>query len=65
MKCRICNNIEGNKTYEVREMMWGLRETFAYFQCSKCECFQISQIPSDMSKLDWSVALFMNITILV
>jgi len=39
-----------NSPYEIREMMFGLRETFAYFQCSNCECLQISNIPEDISK---------------
>ena len=39
-----------NSAYEIREMMFGLRETFTYFQCSSCECLQISNIPEDMSK---------------
>lgn len=30
-------------------MMYGLRETFNYFQCSKCLCLQILEIPQDMS----------------
>lgn len=48
--CRICNNAKGNKTYQVKEMMFGIREKFQYFQCSKCHCLQISDIPQDMSK---------------
>ena len=39
-----------NSTHEIREMMFGLRKTFTYFQCSNCECLQISNIPEDMSK---------------
>lgn len=39
-----------NSPYEIREMMFGLRETFTYFQCSSCQCLQISNIPEDMSK---------------
>ena len=48
--CRICGNKTMNRPYEIREMMFGLRETFAYFQCSNCQCLQISKIPEDMSK---------------
>jgi 2-polyprenyl-3-methyl-5-hydroxy-6-metoxy-1,4-benzoquinol methylase len=50
MKCRICNNKNGNKIYEVREMMFGFRDKFTYFQCSECGCLQIGEIPEDMSK---------------
>lgn len=50
MKCRICDNRENNKTYETREMMFGYRDKFIYFECPRCECLQISEIPSDMAK---------------
>lgn len=49
MKCKICNNSEGNEVYEVKEMQFGLRERFSYFQCSKCECLQIAEVPANMS----------------
>ena len=49
MTCKVCNNSEGNKAYEVKEMQFGLRERFTYFQCSKCECLQIAEVPADMS----------------
>jgi len=39
-----------NRSYEIREMMFGLGEIFTYFQCSNCQCLQISNIPEDMSK---------------
>lgn len=50
MKCRICNNTAGNEIYEVMEMQFGLRERFTYFQCPKCGCLQIAEVPSDISK---------------
>ncbi len=50
MKCKICNNSNGNKVYEVKEMMFGFRDKFTYFQCSKCGCLQIADFPEDMSK---------------
>lgn len=49
MICKICNNPEGNEVYEVKEMQFGLRERFTYFQCSQCECLQIADVPADMS----------------
>ena len=30
--------------------MYGYKDKFTYFQCSKCGCLQISKIPADMSK---------------
>lgn len=50
MKCKICDNTENNKTYEVREMQFGFRDKFAYFQCAKCSCLQITDIPANISK---------------
>jgi len=50
MKCKICNNSNGNKIYKVKETMFGFRDKFTYFQCSVCGCLQISEVPSDMSK---------------
>ena len=49
-QCRICGNEEGNRSFTVREMMYGLREEFDYFQCAKCDCLQIAEFPKDMSK---------------
>ncbi len=48
--CRICNNDIANRAFTVREMQLGLREEFAYFECSKCGCLQIEEIPLDLSK---------------
>lgn len=51
MQCRVCSNIKNNVTYEVPEMMYGTRETFTYFQCARCRCLQIVEIPSDMTPI--------------
>ena len=50
MICRICGNSEGNKLHKVKEMMFGTREIFDYFECSKCLCLQIKEIPENLSK---------------
>lgn len=50
MKCRICGNQSNNTTYVVREMMFGLKDSFRYFQCSRCRCLQIEDFPRDMSR---------------
>ncbi|MBT5631133.1 MAG: class I SAM-dependent methyltransferase [Nitrospina sp.] len=47
--CRICGFSGESSVYTVREMMYGLKEEFSYFQCAKCECLQISEFPPDMS----------------
>ena len=50
LKCKICWNENNNKLLEVREMMFGFKDKFNYFQCSQCNCLQILEIPSDMYK---------------
>ena len=50
MKCRICQNEEGNISFELTEMMYGLRDVFNYFQCAACDCIQIAAPPADMDK---------------
>lgn len=50
MKCRICGNEKDNQTYEAREMMFGYRDVFRYFQCSRCKCLQIEDFPFNLSK---------------
>lgn len=50
MKCKICANNENNKKYTVKEMMFGSLDEFEYFQCSKCGCLQILQLPENISK---------------
>lgn len=47
--CRICRHADGNQVFIAREMMFGLREEFPYFQCAHCRCLQIRSIPSDMA----------------
>lgn len=47
--CRICQSEGDHRTWYIREMMYGTREVFEYFECSVCGCLQISAIPEDMS----------------
>lgn len=46
--CRICGSERGHRVLSVREMMFGLRESFLYFVCRECGCAQISQVPEDL-----------------
>ena len=50
MICRVCGNEKNNAAYTVLEMMYGLRDEFAYFQCANCKCLQIADIPGNMSR---------------
>lgn len=50
MQCGICNNQANNRIYNVREMMFGMRDEFKYFECSNCNCLQILEIPENITK---------------
>ena len=50
MICKICGNSENNKEFKIKEMMFGFRDKFTYFECSKCGCLQIAEIPKNMGK---------------
>ena len=49
-QCRICTNSKNNRTFTVQEMMFGLGDSFEYFECAKCGCLQIGEIPGDLSR---------------
>ena len=48
--CRICQNSAGNRIFTAREMMFGSRETFEYFECASCGCVQILEMPANIEK---------------
>lgn len=48
--CKICKNTSGNKSFIAREMMFGYRDEFEYFECAECGCMQIKEIPDNLSK---------------
>jgi SAM-dependent methyltransferase len=48
--CRICGNITHNRRHIAQEMQFGLREEFAYVECSACGCLQIAEIPPDINR---------------
>ncbi|MDP9127262.1 MAG: class I SAM-dependent methyltransferase [Pseudomonadota bacterium] len=50
LACRICGNATANTPYRVREMLYGTRETFDYFQCNSCGCLQIASVPADLAR---------------
>ncbi len=49
MHCRICDAEAAHPSFQAREMMFGMRERFDYFQCSRCHCLQIASVPADLS----------------
>jgi SAM-dependent methyltransferase len=50
MICRICNNSKNNTLYTGREMYFGFRDEFEYFQCGECGCLQIANFPENLAK---------------
>ena len=50
MNCRICQSTEVSRTVVAREMMFGFRDPFPYFECAGCGCVQIQDIPANLDK---------------
>ena len=48
--CRICETKDNHASYVFEEQMIGLYNKFNYFQCNKCECLQIEEVPDDIAK---------------
>lgn len=49
-KCRICGAEEDHKVHHVREMFFGSGKEFIYFECERCQCMQIADIPDDLGE---------------
>lgn len=49
-ECKICGKISDNKNYTVKEMMFGTKDSFNYFQCNECGCLQISEYPVNIQE---------------
>ena len=47
MNCVICGSTTGTK-HVFREMKYGTRDTFNYWECSGCGCLQIEEIPDNI-----------------
>ena len=48
--CRICASTGPHPQFVVREMMFGTREPFDYFECSNCKTLQIVDVPADLAR---------------
>lgn len=48
--CRICGKSDRNKTYVVKEMMYGTKKEFDYFVCNHCKCMQIAEVPDNLGE---------------
>lgn len=47
--CRICASA-AIRVFYAREMMFGTREVFQYFECTDCGCVQILSYPDDIAR---------------
>lgn len=48
--CRICGMTGDHRILRLREMQFGLRDEFDYFECTQCGTVQIAEMPTDLSK---------------
>lgn len=48
--CRVCGDATGNRVHVVREMMYGTKEAFPYYECATCSTLQILDVPENLSK---------------
>lgn len=48
--CKICGTPHQGGYVKTREMMYGMRDEFAYFECAGCGCVQISEVPGNLEK---------------
>jgi SAM-dependent methyltransferase len=48
--CRICGTAGEHPVHTIREMQFGTRDEFVYFECTKCKCLQIKDIPDAPEK---------------
>jgi SAM-dependent methyltransferase len=46
--CQVCRDSTG-EFVTAREMMYGTRETFTYFECGTCGCLQLVDVPSNLA----------------
>jgi SAM-dependent methyltransferase len=47
LRCGVCGSSEGT-LLAAREMMFGFRHEFEYFECAACGCLQIKDIPENL-----------------
>lgn len=47
--CKICGNVQGNRTVIARERLLNMRDEFQYVECANCYCLQIVRTPANLS----------------
>lgn len=49
-RCAICETLDEHPLFHVREMYFGTRESFDYFECRDCGTVQIRTVPPDLAR---------------
>ena len=49
-QCRVCGNTDENRPFIAREMYFGWKDPFDYFECADCGCVQIVAVPEDLAR---------------
>jgi SAM-dependent methyltransferase len=49
MSCIICGEKQG-KNHIAKEMMFGFKDEFTYYECASCGCIQLQNPPEDMGR---------------
>ena len=49
--CKVCGyNNKDIVLHQAKEMMFGMRDVFLYFQCAACDCLQITEFPLNIAE---------------
>lgn len=48
MKCKICGSTKSGICIKAKDLNYGGDSIFEYFQCKKCRCLQIKEVPKDL-----------------
>ncbi len=49
-RCRICAAAGPLEPFQLREMLYGLRERYDYLRCPACGVMQIAEVPADLER---------------
>lgn len=50
IRCRVCGNSDYNFEFKVKEMMFGTKELFSYYECNECKSILIKEIPENIKQ---------------
>ena len=48
--CMVCGSPVEHRTFMAKEMMFGSRDPFRYFECTGCGTLQLTSVPGDLGK---------------